>query len=84
MKRLTQVNTHISLGQGLRVHVCWSLLLPEQSLPPPEGAGLLQNRSLVLRPLPHVTEHDDQEFHEPHPPFTAKRNRECKVSSMQF
>lgn len=31
--------------------------LPTQALPPPVGAGLLQDLERVLKPLPHVTEH---------------------------
>ena len=45
-----------------------------QLLPPPEGAGLLHKRCLVLVPPPHVAEHDDQLIHEPHPPFTVIAN----------
>ena len=31
--------------------------LPEQSLPPPDGAGLLHERDLDLVPSPQLTEH---------------------------
>lgn len=44
--------------------------LPTQSLPPPVGAGLLQDLERVLNPLPHVTEHAPKDPQDPHCPST--------------
>ena len=49
----------------LRLHDTISFDFPWHSLPPYMGVGSLHVRDLNLRPIPHVTEHDDQEDHLP-------------------
>lgn len=49
-----------SLGQGLLLQDCVSMALPMHPLPPFLGGGLLQRRTRVMLPPPHVVVHADQ------------------------
>lgn len=57
-----QCSVHVtasSPGQSVLLHDLVSLALPVQPLPPLGGGGLLQRRTRVMLPLPHVVVHED-------------------------
>lgn len=45
-----------------------SMLFPEQSFPPPSGAGFVQLRDRLCTPTPHDTLQDDHSSQELQPP----------------
>lgn len=49
-----------SLGQSVLLHDCVSTVLPVQPLPPFLDGGLLQRRTRMTLPSPHVVVHADQ------------------------
>ena len=57
-------------GQGTSSQLCALDVSPTQSVPPCDGAGLVQSRVLFCAPLPHVTEHVSQAVQSLNPPFT--------------
>lgn len=54
-----------SLGQSVLLQGCVSMALPVHPLPPFFGGGLLQRRTRVTLPSPHVVVHADQGDHRP-------------------
>lgn len=71
-------------GQEILLQAFDSIAAPrpmeEQSLPPLDGAGLVQERYLCISPPPHVTSQSDQSLHGVYPPFSANNsNRTLEV-----
>ena len=64
---------------GTVLHAFVSVEFPEQSSPPPDGAGLSHNLTLEYMPIPQVTEHALWLPHSPHCPSTTTiaRQNEC-------
>ena len=50
-----------------------STSFPIQAVPPFEGRGLVQERILVIFPIPHVTEQSDILPQSDQPPFTVEK-----------
>ena len=58
---MNTTNAHMTFtlpGHPPLLQLSDSVELPEQSLPPPKGAGLLHERVLDLVPSPQVVEHE--------------------------
>ena len=67
-------NNLVSLpGHARSLHFCFCVLSPSQGLPPCNGAGLLQERSIVWTPPPQVTEHSDASDQSDHIPSTTMK-----------
>ena len=60
-------------GQGFVAQVWLSVVPPGQSLPPKDGAGLVQARDLCCVPPPQVTEHAPNPLQPDHMP-SAENN----------
>ena len=62
-------NNHVP-GQALVLQSVVSVFEPVQSLPPPDGAGLVQVLLLNFFPVPQLLEHVEYSLHSAHLPFT--------------
>ena len=69
---LATYDNYIPPGQGFVLQFVVSEEDPEQSLPPPDGAGFVHVLVLDCCPVPHVLEHVECTPHALHIPFTEK------------
>ena len=60
-------------GQAFVLQSTVTVFEPVQSLPPPDGAGLLHVLVLDFCPVPHVLVHVEYAPHAVHIPFTKNR-----------